>query len=127
MADKALLIGINEYKNVNHLRGCVNDVHNMSRLLTDVFGFDSKNIRTLLDRKATKSEVQKGQKWLFQGTGPGDRVVMHFSGHGSFVPDEDGDEADGADEIVCLYDMDFSNEDSYLLDDEIRRWTEARP
>ena len=41
MPDKALLLGINDYKNVNSLRGCVHDVENMRRLLTEVCGFES--------------------------------------------------------------------------------------
>jgi len=34
-------------------------------------------------------------KWLFEGVGPGDRVVFHFSGHGSYTADLDKDEGRG--------------------------------
>ncbi len=127
MADKALVLGINHYKNVNSLRGCENDVENMSKLLTEVFGFDAKNVKPLLNERVTKAEVQKQMKWLFRDAREGDRVVLHFSGHGSFTADLDGDETDGADELICLYDMDFNDPDSYFLDDELRRWTETMP
>lgn len=30
---------------------------------------------------------------------------MTFSGHGTFVPDQDGDEADGSDEAICPHDV----------------------
>src|SRR5262245_33740369 len=99
----------------------------MRRLLTEVFGFDTKNVKTLLNQRVTKAEVQKQMKWLARDAREGDRVVLHFSGHGSYTADLDGDEEDGADELICLYDMDFNDPGSYLLDDELRRWTESLP
>jgi hypothetical protein len=127
MADKALLLGINNYKKVNPLCGCVNDVENMRRLLTEVFGFSPANVKTLLNEKVVKSEIKKQMKWLFKEAAPGDRLLLHFSGHGSYTADLDGDEDDGADELICLYDMDFGDPDTYFLDDELHDWTEALP
>jgi len=127
MADKAVLFGVNEYKNVSSLRGCVNDVEDMKALLTGVFGFDSRNVRTFVDARVTKAEVERQMRWLFRDASEGDRVVFHLSGHGSNVADADGDEPDGQDEIFCMHDMDFSDPGSYLLDDELREWTETLP
>jgi hypothetical protein len=42
---------------------------------------------------------------------------MHYSGHGSNVPDRSGDEEDGRDEILCPTDLNWSDP---LLDDWIR-------
>ena len=39
-------------------------------------------------------------------------LVVHYSGHGTFVKDRNGDEADGQDEAMYLY-------DGALLDDEL--------
>jgi hypothetical protein len=127
MADKAAIFGVNEYKTVPSLNGCVNDVENMRSLLTSVFGFDPKNVRPFTDSKVTKAEVQRQMKWLFRDVGAGDRVVFHLSGHGSSIADKDGDEQDGEDEIFCLYDMDFDDPGSYLVDDELRDWTMTLP
>lgn len=127
MADKALLLGINQYKKVNSLRGCVNDVENMRKLLIDELGFSQPNVKVLVDQRVLKSEVKKQMKWLFKDAQPEDRIVFHFSGHGSYTADLDGDEEDAADELICLYDMDFNDSDTYLLDDELRRWTENLP
>jgi hypothetical protein len=124
LADKALLLGINNYKSVNKLRGCENDVQSMSQLLTQVFEFDPQNIRTLLNQKVTKTEVTKQLKWLFKDVGKDDRVVLHFSGHGSRIPDAEGE---GTDDLICLYDMDFDNPDSYLRDKDLREWTKQLP
>jgi len=128
MADKALLMGINAYKSISTLRGCVNDVKNMRRLLTEQYGFDDKNVRVLTDQQVTKSRARREMAWLMQGAKPGDRLVLHFAGHGSYTVDLDGEEdADGRDELICLYDMDWDNSDSYFTDDELRAWTKKLP
>ena len=98
MADKAAIFGVNQYKSVPSVNGCVNDVQNMQSLVPGVFGFDPKNVKTFTASKVTKGEVMRQLKWLFRDVAPGDRVVFHFSGHGSNVPDTDGDETDGADD-----------------------------
>ncbi len=127
MADKALILGINHYKTVTPLRGCVNDAETMKGLLVDVFKFFGKNVKMLADDQVVKAEVVKQLDWLFQGAKPGDRVVLHFSGHGSYIDDTDGDEDDGRDELIALYDMDFGDPGTFLLDDELRDWTKKKP
>ncbi len=127
MADKALVLGINSYKTVSSLRGCVTDTETIKAMLVEVFTFPEKNVRALTNEQVVKPEVKKQLAWLFQGAKPGDRVVLHFSGHGSYVADKDGDEDDGRDELIALYDMDFDDPNSYLLDDELRAWTDTKP
>jgi hypothetical protein len=122
MADKALILGINHYKSVNGLRGCENDVENMRRLLTETFGFTAENVRTLVNSDVTKAKVSRQiASWLFKDLEPGDRVALHFSGHGSYTADLDGEpDEDGLDELICMVDMDFDRPGSYLLDDDLR-------
>lgn len=128
MADKAVLFGVNKYKSVSHLRGCVNDVNNVAKLLKSVFDFKSDNVRTRTDDKVTKKEIRKQWSWLLDGAVPGDRLVFHLSGHGSYTADKDGDETeDGVDELLCLYDMDWDDEETYLLDDDLRKMTKDIP
>lgn len=127
MPDRALIYGINEYESISDLRGCVNDVHNVSELLQQEFDFSVRNIRTRTDEDVVLRRMKQDWKWLVEGARPGDRLVFHFSGHGSHVLDIDGDEDDGADEILCLYDMDFENPSSYLKDDQIHKWTRKLP
>lgn len=128
MPDKALLCGINNYASISDLRGCLNDVDDLQSLLVDVFKFDENNVKTLRDKQVTKSAVEKQWQWLLRGAKPGDRLVFHFSGHGSYTDDRDGDEGeDGVDELICLYDMDWEKTGSYLLDDDLRRMTEQIP
>ncbi len=127
MPNKALLLGINDYKTVNHLRGCENDVRSMEDLLKNVFQFGEQNVRSLLNQKVTKTEVTRQMKWLFKDVAAGDQVILHYSGHGSAIPDHDDDEDDGVDELICLYDMDFDDSHSYFTDDELRAWTKDLP
>jgi hypothetical protein len=56
---------------------------------------------------ATKKAIETAIRSLIRGARSGDVVLVHFSGHGSNVPDNDGDEADKRDEILCPSDLDW--------------------
>jgi metacaspase-1 len=119
MARRALLIGINKYLIPGaDLRGCVNDVNNLSSALVDVFGFRKGDITTITDERATKKAMQAAIKELIRSGRRGDVLVLHYSGHGSNVPDDDGDEADERDEILCPSDLDWRDP---LRDDWLRQ------
>lgn len=118
MAKRALLIGINKYQIAGaDLRGCVNDVEDLSSTLIDCYGFKKSDIAVLTDGAATKKAIQAGIKALLRDSKKGDVAVVHYSGHGSNVPDDDGDESDGRDEILCPTDL---NWDDPLRDDWLR-------
>ncbi len=128
MLRKALLVGLNDYPNPeNHLKGCINDVLQTSRVLQDAYGFDdARQIRMLTDRRATTAAIAHRLRWLVDGARPGDLLVFHYSGHGSQVRDREGDELeDGLDEIICPYDLDwddpFTDDDLYEIVKEYRR------
>ena len=117
MTRKAVLCGINSYASAP-LKGCVNDAHNVRNLLISNFGFRPEEIHTLEDEQVVKTELLAQWDWLTSGARAGDVLVFHFSGHGSYVPDESGEEPDMRDEITCLQDMDFNDPATYLTDDE---------
>jgi hypothetical protein len=125
MPDRAVLLGVNAYKNFSSLRGCVNDVQNMRDLLTEKFGFAPANVKMLLDDKVVKTEVNKLKKWLLKDAKPGDRLVLHFSGHGSQIPADH--EEDGVAEMICLQNMDFHDPGTFLTSVEMREWTKGLP
>ena len=109
---KALCIGINDYKGTNNdLNGCVNDAKGWKKMLKENYGFDS--IKMLLDSDATKANVLREMSKLIKEAQNGDTVVITYSGHGSSVADKNGDEADGKDETLFLY-------NGHLIDDKIR-------
>ena len=111
MANKrALLIGINRYEIPGAgLRGCVNDVKGMASALEGLCGFRDADIETITDFDATKKGMQAGIRNLVSGGRKGDVLFLHYSGHGSNVPDDDGDEADHRDEILCPTDLDWKD------------------
>jgi len=112
MSKKAPCIGINNYRgSSNDLRGCVNDAKGWSGLLKDMYQFE--DVSLLLDQNATIPKVKKLWKKLISDANAGDTLVLTYSGHGTSTPDRNGDEADGKDEAICLY-------DGLLIDDTIR-------
>ncbi len=120
MAKRALLIGINKYLIPGaDLRGCVNDVLDLGAALTEFGGFKKSDITVLTDLAATKKAMLDGIKALVKASKKGDVALLHYSGHGSHVPDdvENRDEADGRDEILCPTDL---NWDDPLRDDWLR-------
>ena len=103
----ALLVGIDDYENVSDLDGCVNDVENMKSLLRDKFGFEERDILTLVNEQATRKAIlDTFQRHLIAQAKQGDIVVFHYSGHGSQMKDAriGGDEADQFDETIVPQD-----------------------
>ena len=127
MANRALLVGINKYKIPGaDLNGCVNDVTNMRDILLKFFGFTTKEIRVLVDERATKKNIMERLKWLVSGAKAGDRLLFHYSGHGSQVVDRDGDELkDKMDEIICPHDMDWDG--NFISDDDLHAFFANMP
>ena len=125
MAKKALLIGVNIYQTPgNDLRGCVNDVLELGNVLIRHFDFDQRKIRVLTDGKAKTKSIRRDITNLIDGAKEGDVLLLHYSGHGSNVPDRNGDERDRADEILCPTDLDWKDP---LLDDWLRTTFDRLP
>jgi metacaspase-1 len=125
MAKRALLVGINRYKIPGaDLRGCVNDVKNLRAVLTAYHGFAARDVATLTDFAATTKAMRDAIAKLVKGARKGDALLFHYSGHGANVPDNDGDEADRRDEILCPTDLDWKDP---LLDDWLRKTFDALP
>ena len=119
MAKKALLIGINRYKIPGaDLRGCVNDVENMKGVLTQMYGFASKDVAVMTDFAAATKAMRAAISKLIRDARQGDVLLLHYSGHGANVIDVSGDEPDRRDEILCPTDLDWHKP---LLDDWLRK------
>jgi hypothetical protein len=126
---RAVLVGVNEYErpDIPSLRGCVNDVLLVRKLLRRWFGVQNCHIRLLVDARATKAEILRRLRESLAAADPGDLVVFYFSGHGSQIRDRDGDElSDQLDELLCPYDMDW-DEHRYIVDDEFDRIVASAP
>ena len=113
MSRKALCVGINNYPGTeNDLSGCVNDANDWAGALK-TRGY---KVTLLHDKDATRANIVAELTGLLAGAAKEDNLVFTYSGHGSWVPDENGDEADGRDEMLCPYDI---NKSQYLLDDDL--------
>ncbi len=123
---RALLVGIQAYPaetNWTPLAGPHADVEAMRRALIDRASFREENIRVLLDQQATRAGVLAAFDEMIDEAGRGDLILFYFSGHGSQMSDDDGDEAsDGLDESLVPYDA-FTREGrrNDIRDDEIEK------
>ncbi|KAL9085961.1 MAG: hypothetical protein Q9165_007323 [Trypethelium subeluteriae] len=121
---KALLIGINYFSQRGQLRGCINDVKNMSTYLNQHFGYKREDMVILTDdqqnpmSQPTKANILRAMHWLVKDAQPNDSLFFHYSGHGGQTKDLDGDEDDGYDEVI--YPVDFRNA-GHIVDDEMHR------
>lgn len=114
MAKVALCIGINDYPGTGmDLQGCVNDAEDWAAELAKR-GF---SVQKLIDAAATKKAMAAKMSAVIANAVKGDSVVITYSGHGTYAPDLDNDEADGLDEALCPYDI---RKAGALTDDEIR-------
>jgi hypothetical protein len=109
----AVCFGINDYPGTgSDLSGCVNDANDWLGVLKSR-GFQT---RIVLDKQATRKNIMDTMVATIQLAKSGDSIVFTYSGHGTFIPDADGDEADGTDE--CLVPHDISSKGP-ITDDEL--------
>lgn len=107
----ALCVGNNYPGTTAALQGCVNDALDWSVLLM-AEGYEAVAIT-----EASRHEVVERLRNLVSLAGFGDRIVFTFSGHGTWVPDRDADEADGRDEAMVMAGL---SHDDLLLDDDLQ-------
>ncbi|KAG0501471.1 hypothetical protein HPP92_001543 [Vanilla planifolia] len=125
MVKKAVLIGCNYPGTKAELKGCVNDVRRMHRCLVERYGFDEGDIEVLIDTdrsftQPTGANIRSAISRLIRSAKPGDFLFVHYSGHGTRVPAETGDDDDtGFDECIVPCDMNLITDDDFreLVDD----------
>jgi hypothetical protein len=124
--DRALLIGVGRYAQFDEkLNGVSLDIQMMTEFAR-LLGFKSQAIEVLEHESASTENVYSAvENWLIKGVGPEDRVFFYFSGHGSQIPDENGDEKDQFDEVLLLYDAALKEQSRHqtltgvLVDDDL--------
>jgi len=120
----AIVIGISTYENpVNNLKYAQKDASNFQDALFKYGKFNKENVRLLTNKDASRENIRKSiEGWLKSRVKRNDLVIIFFSGHGTQIPDTDGDEDDGLDE--CLVPYDFNSEDysSVITDDIFAYW-----
>lgn len=89
-----------DYKGTSCPLTCTYDGNNMQALLSKCDNIGK--VTVLYDNAATSSNAEAAIRELGSMCGPDDYFIFYYSGHGSSVPDKDGDEADGKDEALCF-------------------------
>ena len=128
---KALLIGINYRGQAGELAGCVNDIVDV-RAVCAALRYDevcvlydgawpgafSNADSRVADTRPTRANITAAFRWLVAGAGRGDKLYLHYSGHGGQMPARvSGAEADGCDETLVPVDYETAG---MMRDDEIR-------
>jgi hypothetical protein len=110
----ALTVGLNAV-DPGHYQGwdgklvaCEADAKDMATVLKSK-GFQ---VVTLLTKQATRDAVLQAIGNVAKAAKPGDIFVYTNSSHGGQLPDQEGDESDGQDETICMY-------DGQIVDDEL--------
>lgn len=129
-ADKALLMGVGQYATgINNLPGIALDLKVMQQVARKM-GYLKENILVLQDAAVTADSVRAAMRgWLVEGVAADDRVLVYYSGHGSQVTDLNGDERDGFDEVLTMYDLAYADGEytGVLRDDEFNALLEGIP
>jgi hypothetical protein len=120
-----LIIGISDYVNFpkypdGDLQYCDDDAMALySELLAH--GWETGEITSpLIDWSATKAAIISAIASIASSATDKDFIFLYYSGHGTAVPDQDGDEADGNDEAIVPADYDPAAGGPLILDDELR-------
>lgn len=144
MARKALIVGIDNYDlsraigpGPKDLPGCANDAIEIRVLLSEVYGFGSGEMQSLLSKRATTKRIKSKLDWLVRDATAGDTLFFYFSGHGGFarlrkmdVDDDDGFATGGLrdklSEFLCPADYNIDRE-SFVSDALMKQYFEDLP
>ncbi|MGB5298675.1 MAG: caspase family protein [Thiogranum sp.] len=128
--NRALLIGTGEYQNSRYnLPGITYDIDVMEGFARKL-GFQTQEIRTLVNDQVTFDNIKESfDNFLTRGVGPTDSILIYYTGHGTQVRDKNGDELDGRDEALTLYDLApiAGGYQGVLIDDDIEIFLNGLP
>ena len=81
----ALLVGIDRFKSVEDLNGCVNDITAVKKFLENRHNEKKYQLvpEEFLNEAATREAIIEGFKTHLSNAGKGDVVIFYFCGHGS--------------------------------------------
>ncbi|MCO5610357.1 hypothetical protein L7F22_064593 [Adiantum nelumboides] len=119
MAKKAVMVGCNYPGTKAELHGCINDVRRMHKSLIERFGFDEEDITILIDTDSdytqpTGANIKRALHDMVANAQPGDVLFFHYSGHGTRLPAETGEDDDtGYDECIVPCDMNLINDEDF--------------
>lgn len=122
----ALLVGVDKYKSIRGLAGCVNDVIAMREYLESAAKQDDlkADIKFLLDEDAVKDNIVKNfTEHLIDRPGPDDIALFYYAGHGGQEAADEVFHASAANkknEVLICYDSSLDASGMDLADKEMR-------
>jgi len=126
--NRALLIGINYTGTINELNGCINDTENLSAKLIEQGLYKKEEMIFMNDKLINTSfypskvnilaQLEALVQLALKNPSSQIRFFLAYSGHGSYLKDKNGDEADGRDEAICPIDC---MENGFIIDDDLNR------
>jgi hypothetical protein len=107
---RALVIGIDAYRNVRPLKGAVADAKDIDSALRRM---GVRDVTALIDGDSERAAVLAAIEKLTQRSRPGDLVVLTIAGHGAQEPEKvKGSQPDGMDDIFLLPGFDVTPQGS---------------
>ncbi len=79
-----LSIGIDKYSNWQILSNAVKDAQEFMDVLTRQYQFDSDNVFTLFNDKATEGNIYQALRDMKRRLQPEDNLIVYYSGHGHY-------------------------------------------
>lgn len=119
---RALVIGIDRYRNATPLKGAAADAKDIALTLKNTGVSD---LTVLIDDDASRRNVDSAMTRLMETATPGDLVFLSVAGHGAQAPERvKGSEPDGMDEIFLLAGFSPSGRGNAerIIDDEFNGW-----
>lgn len=110
-----VFVGISDYPSQSDLDFCASDAARVQQAFVSAGIMAPADTVVLTDHRATRAAVTGAIDRLTRQLGRGDMLVFFFSGHGNRVADQDGDELDGLDETIVLYDGAMSDDELAAL------------
>lgn len=120
---RGLIIGLGDYGPDTEWYETHGD-HDANSMLEKVKTIGFNNVSKLVNNQATKQNILSHINSIYDSCSKGDIVLLYFAGHGQLIVDYNGDESDGYDESLVLYNAPkyydaLYNNENHLLDDEL--------
>ncbi|SHG20663.1 Caspase domain-containing protein [Flavobacterium fluvii] len=122
---RALIIAVGDYPKESGW-GSISSLNDVPLVKNSLLknGFLEEDITVLTDANADKKGILEALTKLQSKIVKGDIIMIHYSGHGQQIFDDNGDEIDGKDEAIVPYDAYARYSDNYkgenhFRDDEI--------
>lgn len=123
----SIAIGYDKHESAGlKLPGTHKDPKILRELLKKHFHYKDQDFTILMDdgrhECPTRANIIRAMHELVKDARPEDHFILHFSGHGDQIPNLNGAEKDGYDEVIFPVDINYTGPgdfDNYIMDDEI--------